>query len=203
MGHHLVMDSLRKCWQNWEAIHGPLGAVVLREAQGISMALRCVYAQVPWMARATNTIHKLTPHAASAKVLNQWPAGTAHSPGRGRSATQTADYSHAPLWSQRCQSFGLCATQRSHASQNSRESILSMPWKTVLMMFCFVQPLLHVQNLATRPQIHPSRKSPEQLDVLFPGTEAGDRNGSTWFDSIASTHVLKPHVPPTSPITKM
>ena len=110
MGHHLVMDSLRKCWlQNWEAIHGPLGAVVLREAQGISMALRCVYAQVPWMARATNTIHKLTPHAASAKVLNQWPAGTAHSPCRGRSATQTADDSHAPFWSQRCQSFGLCA----------------------------------------------------------------------------------------------
>ena len=57
-------------------------------------------------------------------------------------------------------------SQRSHASQNSRESILSMPWKPFYYV-CFVQPLLHVQNLATRPQIHPSRKSPEQLDALF------------------------------------
>ena len=87
--HHLMLEKMRERYWDilryWKYLKMlSQHSCELYDAQGISMSLRRIYAQVLWMAPATNKIHRSTPHAAIAKVPNQWPAGTARNPCRGR-----------------------------------------------------------------------------------------------------------------------
>lgn len=90
-------------------------------------------------------------------------------------------------------------SQRSHASQNSRESILSMPWKPFLL--CFVLSSHYCTSKTWRPGL----KSIPLVNLLNnwmhyflaqkPETETVRLN---CFNSCPKTSC-----PPTSPITKM